>query len=328
MPGVWGNPATGKTLVAGCERINMNADDIIIDHEFESLLPYTDSTEDALLEQAVVGTSGPTDPLVLWGDSNILIDGHRRLKICVQHDLPFKTISEPLETREEVKVWMLFRQLARRNLRDHSRPRLVRELYDRIRGASSRHDGNAAEKIARVIGTTRRSVYRYLETQKAIEKLIPGWQVQAERIGLSKAITSELGKYSNEDQEMLLDECTTDCGSISRDEVPGRLREALSIVPQRRKSLPYSVTLPDGVEVGEFQDPSFKAGYASKKEINAKIAEARRAFSETKRLAEELTGKYYLDSGIMRQRMLASVSRIQACLKYLAENAHKRPSKR
>ena len=185
----------------------MNAEDIIIDPEFELLLPFTDSTEDALLEQAVVDTSGPLDPLVLWGDSNILIDGHRRLKICKKHNLPFTIAREPLASREDVTVWMLFKQLGRRNVRDHARPRLVRKLYDRIKDGRKKCDGNAADIIAETIGTTRRSVYRYLELQKTVEKLIPGWQTQAERIGLSKNMAAALSDYSPEDQEMLLDEC-------------------------------------------------------------------------------------------------------------------------
>ena len=305
----------------------MDADDIIIDPEFEALLPFTDSTEDALLEQAVVDAGGALDPLVLWGDSNVLIDGHRRLKICKKHGLPFTTSREPLASREEVTVWMLFKQLGRRNVRDHARPRLVRKLYDRIKDGRKKCDGNAADVIAETIGTTRRSVYRYLELQKTVERLIPGWQTQAERIGLSKNMAAALSQFSTEDQEMLLDECVGNRDSMNKADLTVRLRQALGVLPEFTRPLPYGVQLPEGVEVGEFHNSSFKPGYASKKELADKIVEARKSFAETKRLAEELTGKYYFDSGVMRQRMLTSLSRVQACLKFLQENAHKRPKR-
>jgi predicted transcriptional regulator len=298
----------------------MNADDIIIDPEFEALLPYGDKTEDSLLEQSVVDSNGPTDPLVLWGDSNILIDGHRRLKICKLHGLPFKTINEPLATREAVKVWMLTKQLSRRNLRDTSKHRLVRELYDRIRSEREGRDGNAADKIAEVMGTTRRTVYRHLETQRKIETLIPDWQVQAERSSIPKTLISELSKHSPEDQQILIDECISD-GQLNHYMVVGKLRESLGIKVKKTHNPPLTVFAGE-----DDQKPvRNKPGRATKKQIAAKIEECRKSFAQTKKLAEELTGKYYLDSGIMRERMLVSMSKLQQCLKFLADNAYKRP---
>lgn len=304
---------------------DITADDIIIDPEFESLLPYSDNTEDALLLQSIDATDGPTDPLVLWGDSNILIDGHRRLKIIKQYDFPFKVVREQIESRDAVKVWMLFKQLSRRNLRDHSKGKLIRELYDRIRGKHKKRDGNAAEKIAQVVGTTKRSVYRHLETQRIIDKLIPGWQVQAERIGLSKTVAAEVAKCSVSDQEMLLEEIIgVSDGPASSNAVLTKLRDSLEIKPVKHEVLPYNVDLPEGVEVGEFNDSTDRRGKATKAKVMAKIAEARDSYNRTKRLAEELTGKHYMDSGVMRHRMLTNLSRVGACLRFLAESTNKK----
>jgi hypothetical protein len=182
----------------------MKAEDIIIEPEFERLLPLTDATEDTLLETSILESNGPTDPLTLWGDSNILIDGHRRLKVCKKHDLPFTVVREDLESAEDVRIWMLCKQLSRRNLQDRQRPRLVRELYDRIKANKAHSDGNAADVIAGMLGTTKRSVYRYVERQRKIDQLIPGWQIQAERIGLGKGIVEKVADYYSFSKESLI----------------------------------------------------------------------------------------------------------------------------
>jgi hypothetical protein len=305
----------------------MNADDIIIDREFEQLLPYTDATEDALLEQSIVESEGPTDPLVLWGDSNILIDGHRRLKVCKTHNLPFTVRREELESADDVRIWMLCKQLSRRNVQDRQRPRLVRELYDRIRDNKARKDGNAAEAVGRMTGITKRSVYRLLEQQRKLDRLIPGWQVQAERVGLSKEAALQVAECSESDQQMLLEVCVGERDDpADKRRIQQQIRSALDLGKKKKRvPLPFDVELPPGVELGEFADPSDLGKKATKKQIAEKIAETQAACRRTKRLIEELTGHSYVDSGVLRQRMLVSVSRVASCLKFLADHAHERP---
>jgi hypothetical protein len=307
----------------------MNADEIIIDPEFEKLLPYTDATEDALLEQSIIETEGPTDPLTLWGDSNILIDGHRRLKICKKHDLPFRTVREYLESSEDVRIWMLLKQLSRRNLQDKQRPRLVRELYDRIRINSMRGDGNAAEQVADMIGTTRRSIYRYVAKQRVIDSLIPGWQVQAERHGLNEETARLVAKCSKNDQELLLDACIGEQSWICKpSEIDMRVKAMLDMPkskPKPAKPLPFGTELPGEVSetVGK---PEGKK--ATQRELASKIAEAQSVCKELKRIVDELTSSRYIDSGILRQRMLTSVSRVAQCLKFMTDHAHERSGNR
>lgn len=91
---------------------------IIIDEEFKSLLPALDIKTFELLEENLL-RNGCLDSLVLWGD--ILIDGHNRYEICVKHDIPFDTINKEFGSREEVLIWIITTQVARRNLN----PRLL-----------------------------------------------------------------------------------------------------------------------------------------------------------------------------------------------------------
>ena len=78
--------------------------DIIIDEEFQRLLPPLDEREFCILEESIL-TYGCINPLVLW--NGILIDGHNRYSIVAKHTLPFNTISLEFDSREEVLVWMM-----------------------------------------------------------------------------------------------------------------------------------------------------------------------------------------------------------------------------
>jgi len=87
--------------------------DIIIDEEFRSLLPALDSETFKQLEENLL-QNGCRDPIVLW--NGMLIDGHNRYLICTEHDIAFFTTSMEFHSREEVLIWIIGNQIARRNL--------------------------------------------------------------------------------------------------------------------------------------------------------------------------------------------------------------------
>ena len=86
---------------------------IIIDEEFKALLPALDKETYAALEENLI-TNGCRDALILWND--ILIDGHNRYELCRKHNIPFSTVSKDFESRDEVLIWIISNQVARRNL--------------------------------------------------------------------------------------------------------------------------------------------------------------------------------------------------------------------
>ena len=87
--------------------------DIIIDNEFKFLLPVLDEKAFADLEADVL-ENGIRDSLVLW--EGILIDGYNRFNIAQKHGLPFNTVSMEFNSRDEVVIWIIRNQIARRNL--------------------------------------------------------------------------------------------------------------------------------------------------------------------------------------------------------------------
>ncbi|MBT1695427.1 ParB N-terminal domain-containing protein [Fulvivirgaceae bacterium PWU4] len=81
------------------------------------ILPLS-AEEFNILEQSIL-SDGCRDPLIVWqkpDGTNILVDGHNRLKICQKHGLPYKIKKLGFSDMDQVKDWMLDNQMGRRNL--------------------------------------------------------------------------------------------------------------------------------------------------------------------------------------------------------------------
>ena len=58
-------------------------------------------------------------PLVTWKDT--LIDGHERLKICQENDIPFETTEKHFDNDSDAIAWILKHQFATRHLLAYER---------------------------------------------------------------------------------------------------------------------------------------------------------------------------------------------------------------
>ena len=69
------------------------ARNVVIDPEFESLIPPLAEDEYRGLEESILA-DGVRDALVVWRAYGILLDGHNRKRICDKHgiDYPVKEI--------------------------------------------------------------------------------------------------------------------------------------------------------------------------------------------------------------------------------------------
>lgn len=110
--------------------------DLVIDEEFEKLLPVLTLEESEKLENSIL-QYGMLDPIKIWQDPDtgewIIIDGHNRYNILKKHNIDwhywqdYKIMAE-LDTREDVKQWMLEQQLGRRNLSDAEKYEIVQKF--------------------------------------------------------------------------------------------------------------------------------------------------------------------------------------------------------
>jgi hypothetical protein len=92
---------------------------ISINDELRTYVDPLTPAEHEALERSLL-TEGCREALILWQD--VLIDGHNRYAICTQHGIPFRTVqNDKFESIEDVKLWMIDNQLARRSVTDFQR---------------------------------------------------------------------------------------------------------------------------------------------------------------------------------------------------------------
>lgn len=146
--------------------------DITIDPEFKALVPALSDAEFAQLEANIL-TDGCRDPLVVWHETNTLVDGHNRYEICTRHGIPFSVAYHEFDCREAVTVWMLENQLGRRNVPEPARvecalklkPAMAKLAELRMRAGvqdprANWREGRTDEQLAEKTGISARKLLR------------------------------------------------------------------------------------------------------------------------------------------------------------------------
>ena len=88
---------------------------LTIHPELQALIPPLTVEEYAQLEANLVA-EGCNDPLIVWQETETLLDGHNRLEICQRHGLDYAIHAISLPDLDAAKQWMIAHQLGRRNL--------------------------------------------------------------------------------------------------------------------------------------------------------------------------------------------------------------------
>ena len=185
---------------------------IVIDKEFQSLIPALTTDEYRGLEESIL-SEGCRDALVLWGDT--LIDGHNRYSICKKHDIPFKTIQREFTDRNTAIEWIILNQFGRRNLPAHERARLALLLKPVIAEKAKENQGQRSDltsskilenvvhehtddKIAKTAGVSTETIRKV----ERIEEDAPAPVVQASRKGeISVNAAYQVTKLEPEQQQ-------------------------------------------------------------------------------------------------------------------------------
>jgi len=117
----------------------LNTANIIINEELRSFIDPLADIEYAALERSL-RLEGCRDALVLWND--ILIDGHNRYAICRKLNIPFKTVQNTsFSSIEDVQLWVIENNLARRSVSDYQRGVLALRKKDIVAARSAQRAG-------------------------------------------------------------------------------------------------------------------------------------------------------------------------------------------
>lgn len=146
---------------------------IVIDPEFESLIPPLSAEEYTQLKENILDAGEVRDPIVIWQDPQqwvnvpeskrkppeeydyIVLDGHNRWRIiqelktehpdvdiCWNYKLEWHDVG----TRNEAKAWMIRNQLGRRNLPNYERARLALQLKEAIAAEAKANQATHTEQ--------------------------------------------------------------------------------------------------------------------------------------------------------------------------------------
>ena len=156
---------------------------IIIDKEFERILPKLDEQTYVWLEENIL-EYGCREPLVLW--NGILIDGHNRYSILQKHDLPINTIDMEFDSRDEVLIWIISTQISRRNLNPlqlsfyrglhyHADKKIQgtysRDVHEIKKAQNEPFQSSTAVKIADQYNVSRNTIKRDAQVANAINAI-------------------------------------------------------------------------------------------------------------------------------------------------------------
>ena len=90
------------------------------DRTIKGYIPPLSEQEYNDLEADII-ENGCEQPLDIWAGNDIILDGHNRYDICMKHDIDFYIKERVFATRTDALIWMLRRQMGRRNLTDAKR---------------------------------------------------------------------------------------------------------------------------------------------------------------------------------------------------------------
>lgn len=199
--------------------------------ELEAYLPALASEEATLLEQSLL-KDGCQEPLEVWSHEGktILIDGHNRFRICTQHSLSYQIREKSFEDMDDVKEYMMNKQLARRNLTDAQRTYFLGTLYEQrkkklkklenltpfqnnpellekfvsselterdnmsLSGNDLEKSESTAEKLAQEQGVSDKTVKRAAEFKEGLDEIIESLETEEEKQEVKKALLGETVK--------------------------------------------------------------------------------------------------------------------------------------
>ena len=206
--------------------------DIIVDPRFRDKIPKPTPEEYRQLEENILSDGEIRDPLILWRDTGILIDGHNRWKIYQDHAdvLPFPGVRElPFADENAAVDWMLMNQLGRRNLNEAQITALRGQLYKTMKKShggdrrsetfSSTQNGNlksdnptrVSEQMANRLGIGKNTVIRseqFLDGLEAAEAAVPGFkdEILSGETKASQSDIAALRKVNPEKMPQAVDE--------------------------------------------------------------------------------------------------------------------------
>ena len=144
-----------------------------VNNELCNLLPPLTEGQYNLLEQNIIKQGGARDPIIVWEEEGVIVDGHNRHEICERLGLSYTHKEISFANEEEVMQWMLDNQEGKRNL-SHDAMRYMRgKVAERI---CSEPHGTVKTKLKEYADKEEisiRTVYNNKDYAQQVDSLTP-----------------------------------------------------------------------------------------------------------------------------------------------------------
>lgn len=198
--------------------------------ELEDLLdPLTDEQFKEL--EASIKEDGIKDPILVWEERGVIVDGHNRYTIAKRHNLEVPTRTKSFTDISAVKRWMIRNQLGRRNLTKDRFIYFLGTLYNEIKqdpneARTPTEDGKTtSEVLGEQFGVSEKTVRRAGETAKGIDRIA--------------AIKGKIAKATALDgKSPLTQEDLAHIGKIQSDTIAEKVINTLITKPAVKKTTP------------------------------------------------------------------------------------------
>lgn len=181
--------------------------DLVVLPELEEYLPMQGPEKDAEFETVLERTGGPINPIWVWRGKKIVVDGHRRYRLCKKRSWPYDVREIDFADLEDAKNYMDECAVRQRNLSPIEMTLAMGRLtkYEASKGS---HVCDAASRVAERVGVSPRTVYRAVAASKSFEKLAPEIQerVRTEDLKISTPDIQALAGHSLDDQRAIVAE--------------------------------------------------------------------------------------------------------------------------
>lgn len=245
----------------------LDINDLVVDKEFEELLPVLTPDEFNNLEKSIL-KNGLLDPIKVWQDPEtnkwLIIDGHNRYKILKENNIQwnnwcdYKIMYETdLPTREDVKQWMLEQQLGRRNLSEAERYEIVQKFKSVFekkakenqssggKGMTNLSKVNTRKEMANAVGVSE-GTYQKMDKVMQSDNEDLKQQLREKKISVDKAYREMKNPKPNKKEEVTpqqqIEKFDNRMNEIDKE--ISSLRTEREALMRRRSSLFYSLDIP------------------------------------------------------------------------------------
>lgn len=165
-------------------------EELTVDPRFRDVLPNLTNEEIRTLEANIKADGKIKRPIVVWGDTSIIVDGHNRYRIAKKLGMPFEIERRHFPSADEALAWAIDNQFGQRNLSG------VRASV--VRSKRAELIGNKLDDVAQVVGVSDRQLRTDKRVAQALEEVpedvrekVKNTSTQADLLTLSKLDETE-----------------------------------------------------------------------------------------------------------------------------------------